>query len=277
MGNAMRCRAVGVAQDELQAEVAALVEPWRPSPWRRLSAALADLFYPPSCAACRRFIEDTPAPPFCASCFARIGAGRQLCCLRCGYLLPELHQRPRHGCSWCRDRSLAFEACVTAAAYDEPLRSLILRFKQVEGAYLARALAWLLAQARGALLVRWHVEVIVPVPRHWWRRVRTGYNHAAALAVELNRLLGLEALVARTAVYRRRATRLHRGLSSRHRAANVAGAFALRRPSLLRDRRVLLLDDVLTSGATLSELARVVRRARPRALFAAAVARALVG
>ncbi len=210
----------------------------------------------------------------CWRCLQSISARDRGCCLRCGMPAGSVGSVAGHGCSWCRSATYPFDACVAAVRYEEPVRGLILRFKRAEAAYLARPLAWLLCYQRGALLERWSIDVAVPVPRHWRRRLWMGHNHVAVLADELNRLLGYPFQVAARAVYRRRSTRTHRGMGPKQRRANVAGAFAIADCSVLCGRRVLLIDDVMTTGATLSEMARVIRRAKPAGLYAAVLARA---
>ncbi len=155
--------------------------------------------------------------------------------------------------------------------YDEASRGLVLGFKHADrtdgapayGAWLARAGAELIAEA----------DLIAPVPLHWMRLFARRYNQAALLARALARRAGRP--VAADLLLRRRHTPSQGRLSPAQRRRNVAGAFAVkpsRRP-LLEGRRVLLVDDVLTTGATASACARTLRRDGARAVDVLVLAR----
>lgn len=101
-------------------------------------------------------------------------------------------------------------------------------------------------------------DVIVPMPMHWMRRWQRGFNQAELLAQDLGRRTHLPVRNAASRVHHRRA---QAGLTNSKRRLNVAGAFSVKHPSWIAGRRVLLLDDVMTTGATASACARVLKRA----------------
>jgi len=116
------------------------------------------------------------------------------------------------------------------------------------------------------------VDVVVPVPLHWLRRIRRRFNQSGDLAEAVGKRFGLSL---RAGVLRRvRPTRSQVGLTATQREDNVRGAFRVLRPQEVRERRVLLVDDVLTTGATCSECARTLRRAGAKRVYVAALARA---
>ncbi|MCW5976627.1 MAG: ComF family protein [Bryobacteraceae bacterium] len=121
-----------------------------------------------------------------------------------------------------------------------------------------------------ALPVDERFDVIVPMPLHWWRRWRRGYNQARLLANVLSRRTGLPV---REAAQRKRATAAQAGLSNSERRRNVAGAFSSRRRAALEGRRVLLVDDVFTTGATASACAAALKRAGAAHVSVLALAR----
>jgi ComF family protein len=157
--------------------------------------------------------------------------------------------------------------------YRDPLRRLIRGFKfedmddlgAVLGAELARRLGPLLAG--GAFPPG--IDMVVPVPLHWWRRWRRGYNQAEILAEPLAQALALP--VRTDVLVRRRAGRRQLGLSRRDRLRALAGCYAAR-PGV-RGRTVLVVDDVLTTGATLSACAAALRRAGAASVIGCVVAR----
>lgn len=147
-----------------------------------------------------------------------------------------------------------------ALAYDEASRGLVLRFKHAERIEGAATFARWMAAAGRELLDG--AELIVPVPLHRWRLLRRGYNQSALLADHLGRLSGVP--WSASILHRRRATASQQGLGAAARRANVtAAAFAVpeRRRAAIAGRRVVLVDDVFTTGSTLSACARVLREA----------------
>jgi ComF family protein len=160
-------------------------------------------------------------------------------------------------CPGCRLDPPAFARARAVALHTGPLAEAVRRFKY-DGRYaLGPGLAALLARDAPSELLGW-AELAAPVPLHPWRLLRRGFNQAQELARGLQRHHGLA--VAPRLLTRLRHTRPQVGLSPRQRVANVAWAFGVnpRQTHLARGRRVLLLDDVLTTGATVSECARVL-------------------
>ncbi len=152
--------------------------------------------------------------------------------------------------------------------FEEPLRELVHLFKYAGVTALARPLGRLL---RLAMPRDRRFDLIVPTPLHWRRRWTRGYNQSMLLARELAPVLGLKPV---NALRRTRATPTQAGLSRTARRANVAGAFVVRDASLVRGRRVLLVDDVMTTGATLRACAAALKRAGAQSVSIAVLARA---
>lgn len=223
----------------------------------RGARGLLDLILPPRCLRCGITVED--AARLCAECWRSLTFLGPPQCRLCGYPLP--HAVPAAPlCGECTREAPAYDRARAALRYDDGARRLILAFKHADrtdtapafGAWLARAGAELLADA----------EVITPVPLHRLRLLKRGYNQAAILARALTKETGL-ALIP-DLLQRRRATASQQGLSAQARLENVtAGAFRVHpwQRSRVEDRRVALIDDVMTTGATVSACARVLRRA----------------
>jgi ComF family protein len=242
-----------------------------------LCAAVRDMVYPRGCIACGTDLCRAQEDDFCELCFRLLTAHDRALCARCGLFQPYGHRRVQ-GCPQCGGRSWAFDGCVAAGPYEGLLRELCLRFKDVRYAYLARGLAGLLCRARQSWLLQWAPDLVVGIPRHWARKWQMGYDQTAFLARALvDRLRAVQDVSYDQLLVRHRWTRVHVGMDAQERAQNLRGAFRYRGAQPLRGARVLLLDDVLTSGATASEAAACLKAAGAAAVYVAVLARAQPG
>jgi ComF family protein len=158
-------------------------------------------------------------------------------------------------CALCRTNARGFDAAYSFGAYEGVLKKLIHLLKYDRIRTLAGPLADRLVSA---IPLDQRFDAIVPMPLHWFRYWRRGYNQATLLAKELGRRGGLPLV---RGVRRSRATPPQAGLSGARRRANVAGAFQPLRGRPLQGKRVLLVDDVFTTGATASACAGALKKA----------------
>jgi len=158
-------------------------------------------------------------------------------------------------CSLCRLGLQGFDAVYSYGSYEGTLRQLVHLFKYGGVRPLARTFGKFLTQA---LPREASFDVIVPMPLHWFKQWQRGFNQADALAREIGKKWQVPV---RNVIRRRRARSPQAGLTNAKRRANVRGAFTIARGKPLQGMRVLLVDDVVTTGATASACARVLKRA----------------
>jgi ComF family protein len=216
-------------------------------------AAALDLLMPPLCPACK---APTQAPNrFCADCFGRLPAIPEPVCGRCGVPLPARAGGTTE-CLGCLKDPPPWISARAPFAYDAAARAAVVRFKNGR-----EEMATLLAGFLLPLLPRVPRLLLVPVPLHRTRLMSRGYNQSALLARAIGAAAGLPLLV--DGLSRTRATRSSQGLSRSGRARNVAGAFRVpaRHQAAVAGRPILLVDDVLTTGATAAAATRALLKA----------------
>jgi ComF family protein len=220
------------------------------------------LLFPWCCPICER--EGELREPFCGECRAELLAQSAMAaakaCPRCAMPVGP-HADLRGGCSECRGRSLGFDAAVAFAPYEGAVRGLCLRLKLERNAWLAPWMGRLMVEARGGAFAELGLPAdtwLTPVPLHRWRQWLRGYNQTEALAHGLSK--GLQYSV-HGALRRRVATDRLADLSTTDRMNAMRGVFRARGRRGLKGRTVLLVDDVLTTGATSGAAARALKQA----------------
>lgn len=235
--------------------------------------ALASVVFPAPCRICGQTLATACRIPICHDClhgFERISEPMCVCCGR-PLASPAAAQSAQPLCRLCRVNFYAFERVRSFALYDDALSEAIVLLKYEEvtrlGDWFAARLSEIVSQAPAD----WRADVVVPVPLHPERQRERGYNQAEMIARPLSKRLGLKLdsrLLVRT---KPRPPQLV--LSRAEHWKSVRGAYATRAGLQVDNLRVLLVDDVLTTGATLDACARALRKAGAAAVFGLTVAR----
>jgi ComF family protein len=231
------------------------------------------LVYPQACAVCGASVESRHDGVACATCWqvTRVFTEDDTLCWKCGKFTEaavDTDKRQSIRCRQCNDDE--FTGARACGFYEGALRASILQLKREPHVASRLAHLMLAAQRRAPII---SANLIIPVPLHPERERERGFNQALLLAKELSRLSGLP--LDEHAMVRRSHTGRHRaGMDAKARRQSVAGAFALRHSDLVEGRRVLLVDDVFTTGATVSAGAKVLKESGAREVLVLTVARA---
>lgn len=224
---------------------------------RRLWGGLVDVALPPTCMACRAAV-DAPGC-LCGACWSRLDFIAPPICDRLGTPLPYRFGEGRLLSAAAREAPPAYGRARAVAAFGDVVRDLIHALKYADRLDIAPPMGRMMARAGADILA--DAQALVPVPLHRLRLWRRRFNQSAALAGIIGRETGLPVHVGW--LERRRATPPQVGLDRAARARNVQGAFAV--PDMakgeLRGRRVVLVDDVLTTGATIDACVKALLRA----------------
>ncbi|MGQ0644370.1 MAG: ComF family protein [Elusimicrobiota bacterium] len=228
---------------------------------------VSQFLFPRACAACAEDVAPGEPGALCGGCRAAVPRRPGLACETCDVPLPDGGAH----CYVCRAGRRKFRFCRSAGLYEGVLKACLIRLKYEGKDYLADTLGGILAETAAERPELGEADGVVCVPLHFWRRWRRGYNQAELLAESYCRRAGRRWLP--DVLTRCRATPSQTDLRKEERFQNVEGAFAVRKPALVKGRRLLLVDDVCTTGATLEACAAALKAAGARSVDALTVAR----
>lgn len=226
---------------------------------RLLVDGAVELLFPGQCLACESALGSvTDRMSFCLGCRGEMGQGDWPVCRRCAARVPLIPGEVSE-CAHCREHKLRFDRAFALGEYEGLLRAQALAMKTDQSERLAHAFGQLMAERLGDELRALQPDAIVPVPMHVWRRFGRGTNPPAAMAARLGRELDFP--VFPKLLRLRRYTQPQKDLSYPARFRNLRGEMQVNASYLCEAPHVLLVDDILTTGATCSEAARALKKA----------------
>jgi len=243
----------------------------RPRWLQRVTDGAVDLLFPANCFACEQPLrEPRDRIAYCTDCQFEMARGDWPVCGRCAARVPRIPGAVPN-CPRCRDAKLRFDRALALGEYEGLLRDQLLAMKHDRSERIANSLGMWMAARFEEQLREPPVDAILPAPMHAWRRLANGTNGPAALARTLGRELDLPVLPRLLRLRRNMPRQV--GLSQPARFRNVRGEMHVHPRPDVRGKHLLLVDDILTTGATASEAARVLQRAGAARITVLVVAR----
>lgn len=245
---------------------------------RRAAAGVGELLYPRQCAFCGAELaavgegDDHSPHRLCESCLDLLAPPVDAACPFCAAPTPTIDAE-RGRCSLCEGKRFYFDRVHALGRYAGPLATAMRRAKEIRHGSLVRALGRILTDRHRSDWSNAKFDAVLPMPLHWRAKLFRGGHGVHFLADEIARRLALRA--PEKVLYWRRKVLRQSGLPPRERFRNVRNALGLHKGYPLQEARLLLVDDILTTGATASEAARVLRQAGAKRIEVAVVARGL--
>lgn len=236
---------------------------------RELVRGFDRLIYPPHCLVCSAPFDPQGPHSLCPPCLQALSSDPFPACPRCCSSIGP-HVATDDGCSRCRGERFAFDGGRRFGVYDGRLKDAVLQMKTLSGESLAETLGLIWAARDRQAFEELGPDVVIPVPLHWRRRVARGYSQSAAVASFLAR--GLDRPFNGAWLRRVKATPKQFTQSPTARRENLKDAFRTTWRCRVRGKRVLLVDDVLTTGATCHEAAKALKAAGAAQVWAAVLA-----
>ncbi|MDR1958696.1 MAG: ComF family protein [Planctomycetaceae bacterium] len=235
----------------------------------------ANLLCPPFCVFCEEMLDGAGDGIFlCGNCQKKFTMPAQRFCVRCGSSITPPPMEPvLPYCVKCQTLDFAFSRVIVLGEYGFELREAILKMKTDKPGHLAVNMAKLFIRERREQILQADADLVVPVPMHFLRRFQRGVNSPVLFAQELAEVFRIPPGV--SCVTRNRYTKPQFRLNADQRRRNVRGAFTCRyRPDKIRGKKILLVDDIITTRSTCHEIATVLRAAGAKSVTVAVLASA---
>ncbi len=226
-----------------------------PSGSKAFSTHLFNLIFPDDCRLCEQPLTNLSRIPVCPVCLSLPEPlHAEFFCRACRTPFLDSYPLDEHDlCTICRESQVNFDAAYSFGSYEGPLRQLIHLLKYAKVESLAAPLSRFLLQA---MPLDQHFDFVIAMPMHWRKRWERGFNQAELLAKPLAKRRGLKLSMA---LRRKRYTKAQAGLTEAQRRENLKGSFSVRNPAQIAGKRILLIDDVFTTGATLRGAAEILK------------------
>lgn len=239
---------------------------------RNFTAAILDLIYPRYCLVCNSSLNHTDRRALCSECTNKVTfINQDTSCPRCGLDLGPYVQ-PDTLCQECHAHPPRFTKAIAVAGYDGVIREAIHKFKYAKERVLLDELSGLLiARWQGVTQLLPQIDMIMPAPLYRGKLKERGFNQSQLLAERLSQATGIRLEIDN--LIKTRPTPDQAGLDSVNRKKNLIDAFEVTNPKVINGKNILLIDDVLTTGTTASEISRTLKKSGAKGVYVLVLAR----
>lgn len=231
---------------------------------------ILDYIFPNRCQSCRAFVQDNAS--FCHDCWSDFHFIKEPHCIICSYQLQKTHSVTNQICLSCMKSRPSFDFARCLFKYDESNKKLIHNLKYYDNTSLAKPLAKMMISKYLEDIE--DIDIIIPIPMHKFRRVRRLYNHAQLIAEEISHLIGIK--TRSDIVLKVKNTKPQTFLSKENRIKNLAGSFAISKDSNIKGKRILLIDDVMTTGSTAEAVSKLLKKEGAKTVILLCIARRML-
>ncbi len=241
------------------------------STWNTLRQELVDLLFLRSCLACEQGLTEPQRTGLCLECQQKMTDPNRLACLRCAATVGPFAS-DEDGCIHCRNDAFAFEEVIALGRYETELAQACLRCKHERNYPLTRLLTRKLIENHSPRWAGWDLDGVVAVPTPFWRWGRRFNAAPGWMATEAAHGLKIPYLV--SCLRQIRSNRPQHTLAQHERTANVRDLYQVRSRKCVEGKNLLIVDDILTSGQTMHQIAKLLKKAGAKAVYVAVLARA---
>lgn len=228
-------------------------------------SAVVNYLFPPRCLSCYEL--NTLENGFCADCWSKLDFISKPYCITCGYAL-SVHVLENQVCAKCSTWPPHYDKLRSIMKFNEYSKLLIHAFKYYDKTNLAKVFAQLICNRYGSEIA--DVDIIIPVPMHKLKRLFRMYNQSYLLALEISKIISKPLYY--DLLVKSKWTKSQTSLSRSKRKKNLAGSISLKSPELAKGKKVLLVDDVKTTGATIDLCSKILKKAKAKNVYVITIA-----
>ena len=229
------------------------------------------LLFPSCCGICSSFLESFEEKVICNKCWEKVVPYRGQICIKCGKVIKSSFNQP-HYCQDCLTNPPIFSLHRSFGKYEGVLKDIILLFKFKRKRILGKKLSYLIYKILKTNPIFLKSDVIIPVPLHPRREKQRGFNQCEVMAIELEKLTNIRFL--KDVLIKIKDTPPQSSLDLKKRKNNVKGAFHVKNSFYIYRKNILLIDDIYTSGSTVLECSKILKKAGAKEIFVFTLAQA---